>query len=522
MIGEKEMKKYNVFKIFMIITMFLTSIATVISPFLINIWIKNNENIDKSKIFLILILIIFSIAINILITWIREIFAKEFNKNNFKMYLKKFYKLEYDYILESGPMSLLERMIMGVNSLYTYLVSDVVMIYSRVISIGIILLIVFFQDKIIFLLFLSLIPIYYLSFKLLNKSLLHKSKQLQEISSKMWGDILSVLEKTDYIKQLSDKRYIDKIIDQKIEKVYKKQSNLNAFAQSITVFITGISTLFQTMIIIYSVLISLESGKFFNTILISIILPLFINSLSQITNSNVSKRDFKVSNDYFNSWKNFYEKSGKKDLAHINNISFDISTISISNKTFDIDLKDDFSKGDIVWVNGKSGSGKSSLLKLIVRFRDENSIYINKTDIREYDIDQLRDKIEYISQNIAIVNASLRENLFLDQKYSTEKEEKMKKDVLLNSILKNKTFDSIITANASNLSSGEKQKIALVRALYKNTDILILDEITSGIDIETSKLIYDRIKEISRDKIIFIVSHQALDENLYNKKIEIE
>lgn len=84
------------------------------------------------------------------------------------------------------------------------------------------------------------------------------------------------------------------------------------------------------------------------------------------------------------------------------------------------------------------------------------------------------------------------------------------KDPILRTILQTKTMDSQINENGTNLSGGEKQKIALARALYDEVDILILDEVTSNIDKESASDIYQRIVEIHYNKIIFIISHDEL------------
>lgn len=133
----------------------------------------------------------------------------------------------------------------------------------------------------------------------------------------------------------------------------------------------------------------------------------------------------------------------------------------------------------------------------------------------------IRHNIDYISQNIPIIKGSLRDNLFLDIPYSKEIEQQMLEDKLLSSILKSKDMDSQITEGAGNLSGGEKQKIVVMRALYKNPQILILDEISSGLDENIAKEIYDRIFEKMKDDIVFVISHNNIHEKYINRIIEL-
>ena len=82
-------------------------------------------------------------------------------------------------------------------------------------------------------------------------------------------------------------------------------------------------------------------------------------------------------------------------------------------------------------------------------------------------------------------------------------------------------MDSPITEGAGNLSGGEKQKIVVMRALYKNPQVLILDEITSGLDESTANEIYDRIFEKMKNGIVFVISHNNIHEKYINRIVEL-
>lgn len=178
-------------------------------------------------------------------------------------------------------------------------------------------------------------------------------------------------------------------------------------------------------------------------------------------------------------------------------------------------------KGDIVWVQGKSGSGKSSLMKQLVKFREPAGISINNKPISSISNSCLRSLIDYIPQNNSIINGTIRDNLFLNKKYSIETEDNLKKSELLTSIFQNKNFDTMIMDMGANLSGGEKQKLALARSLYSDAEVLIFDEVTANIDSESTALILNTIKSTCKNKIVFIISHEALPENYADKIIRI-
>jgi subfamily B ATP-binding cassette protein MsbA len=520
--SKMHIEGYRKFTILMVAIVLISSVFSLISPILINYWSNIGQEITNEEILILLGVMILATGTKIVLTYFREKFAKEFNKKNFKNYLSQYYKLDYDYITEQGPMTLMERMIIGVNSIYQYLTGDAIQIYSNILILLGILTIVFLQNKLIFLILFLLIPLHYFGYKHLNKELSERSKELQEISSTRWRDILSILNQTDYIKQLGDYQHINKIIDLNLEEIYKAQSKVNVYAQSSSALISGISNVAQTMIMVLTILRGLESNNYMSILLISVLIPLFNQSLQGITNSNLNRRDFDISNSFFSTWKSHLETEGSVNLKEINSLEINLDEMRIGDHHKKMNLNERYLPGDFIWVKGDSGTGKSTLLKLIPRFRSVDGILINGRKINEYTLESLRNRIEYLSQNVPIIKGTLRDNLFLDIPYSSKIEEEMKKDPLLASIFKNKTMDSIITEGAGNLSGGEKQKIAVARILYKDVDLLLLDEITSGIDEETAKEIYDRIFEKMKNKIVFVISHNDLPSKYTNKIIEIK
>jgi len=109
--------------------------------------------------------------------------------------------------------------------------------------------------------------------------------------------------------------------------------------------------------------------------------------------------------------------------------------------------------------------------------------------------------------------------LFLGKVYSKAIEDEMRNDPILSSILASKEMDTQILADGANLSGGEKQKIAIARALYNNASVLLLDEITSNIDNASEMEIYDRLTTNCSDKIVFIISHEPLRQEYFNKTL---
>ena len=120
---------------------------------------------------------------------------------------------------------------------------------------------------------------------------------------------------------------------------------------------------------------------------------------------------------------------------------------------------------------------------------------------------------------MSIIKGSVRDNLLFGKEYLGIEDAQLQKISLLSSVLSNKTLDDEILEGGANLSGGEKQKIAIVRALLSDPEILILDEVCSNIDRQTSDEIYDMLKSEKERRITIIISHDDLPEDFVNVDI---
>lgn len=516
-------KSYSNFLKIMFFIVFISSLAALSTPIIFSYWSFKKEPLTVKVAIIVMVIMCISILLEALLSLVREHFSKEFNRNNFLMMLRNYFKLRYDYVVEEGSHNLMERMIIYVNSIYNYMTGDYINVLSTALITVSILMISLIYDVKIFLIFIVVIPINYFGYKLLNKKLSEESKILQSVCANNWQAILSVMNQVDYIKQLGNHDNLVDKINPLLKEIYSTMSKVNIVAQSSSIILRGINTLAQTLIMLFVVLsYANNEGSAVTVIIMTILVPMYFTNLKNISTLSLNKRELKASEDFFEKWKNEYEQSGKEISGEINSIKIDIDELSINNNVLSKNIKETFNKGDVVWIRGKSGKGKSTLLKLIPKFRTVDSIYINGKNIKEYDTYELRNKICYLSQEVPIINASLRDNIFLNLKYDKNIEKKILEEPILESILRNKSLDDIIDPKGSVLSGGEKQKIAVIRAIYDSNEVLILDEITSNIDRESALDIYDRLMELKKDKIIFIVSHDTLPERVSNKIVDLD
>lgn len=200
----------------------------------------------------------------------------------------------------------------------------------------------------------------------------------------------------------------------------------------------------------------------------------------------------------------------------------DFSTMEFKNFSFyypeekEASLKDisfKLNKGETLGIVGKSGSGKSTLVKQILRFYnfDKNKVFINNIPYEEYDITSVRSKFGYVSQENILLSKTVRENILFGS--VSEDDERIinvikKADFYKDIQNLEKGLDTVVGERGLGLSGGQKQRISLARALYRNPEILVLDDSFSAIDANTESKIINSLKENRKNRTNIIISHR--------------
>jgi ATP-binding cassette subfamily B protein len=183
--------------------------------------------------------------------------------------------------------------------------------------------------------------------------------------------------------------------------------------------------------------------------------------------------------------------------------------------------------GEKVALVGATGSGKSTVIKLIPRFYDpqEGCILIDGVDIRDVKISSLRRNIGIVHQDVFLFPTTIRENIAYGKPNATQDEiERAAKAARIHDFITSlpKGYDTVIGERGVTLSGGQRQRLAIARALLVNPSILILDDSTSSVDVETEKEIYESLKELVKNKTVFIVTQRLSTLKLSERIIVIE
>ena len=169
--------------------------------------------------------------------------------------------------------------------------------------------------------------------------------------------------------------------------------------------------------------------------------------------------------------------------------------------------------GQTIAFVGNSGGGKSTLVNLLPRFYDVTTgkIEIDGIDIKELDIDSLRDNIAIVFQDNFLFGGTIRDNIILGKENATEEEiNNAIKCACLDEFISSldKGLDTQIGERGVLLSGGQKQRIAIARAFIKNAPIVILDEATSALDNKSEAIVQQAIENLMADRTVFIIAHR--------------
>lgn len=206
-------------------------------------------------------------------------------------------------------------------------------------------------------------------------------------------------------------------------------------------------------------------------------------------------------------------------------VSFDHVSLKYKNSSQDslTDITFDVKRGETIGIIGGTGSGKSSLVNMLPRFYDYTGgqLKIDGIDVKDYAVDDLRNKIGVVMQRAVLFKGTIRENLkwgnpdASDADLMEALETAQAADVVQG---KKNGLDSLVSQGGKNFSGGQKQRLTIARALVRKPEILILDDSTSALDYATDAALRKAIRDMKNSPTLFIVSQRAAS-ILYADKI---
>ena len=413
--------------------------------------------------------------------------------------------------------SVVSRITSDVNQIRTFFVSTFVQILIIVLKIIFSYIVLFYVDVRFGLFMLALFPIMFIVLKIYNKLSIDSIKGYRRKFSQSNGIINENYQNLEIIKAFNKEKESIEDWNKHNEERYKYWKKLNLVDSLLLHNITGVFR-----IVIFIGIVYYYSYSHFNNVYgITLgMVYLFINYTTDII-YRIADFTMGISN-YIRAQgaainiqeilKLEVEEDNHNDITEDDfrgNIKFEDVYFSYKDDFYVLrDLNLEIKENQTVAFVGHTGSGKSTIMNLIVKFYSatKGDVLINGRNINDYSKEYLREKTAIVLQDSFLFEGTLLENI------TTSNDEKIARKALSrvggNFILENRSLDSNVKVGGSNFSTGEKQLICLARALAKDPKILILDESTANIDSETEQNVSRAIEELKQGRTTLIIAHR--------------
>lgn len=207
------------------------------------------------------------------------------------------------------------------------------------------------------------------------------------------------------------------------------------------------------------------------------------------------------------------ENEGNEEgSVEFKDVSFSYPGSSGEEVLSNINLK--INKGEKIGILGSTGCGKSSLVNLITRFYDTTSgeVYVDGKNVKDYTFDSLRSKVALVLQKSELYSGTIKENICWGKKDATMEEIEFatqiaQADTFIKSF--NDGYDTYVAEKGASLSGGQKQRISIARALIKKPEVLIFDDSTSALDLQTEANLYNALNENLKDMTIITIAQRV-------------
>ena len=413
--------------------------------------------------------------------------------------------------------SVVSRITSDVNQIRTFFVSTFVQILIIALKIIFSYAVLFYVDVRFGLFMLALFPGMFVVLKIYNKLSIDSIKGYRRKFSQSNGIINENYQNLEIIKAFNKEKESIEDWNKHNKERYKYWKKLNLVDSLLLHNITGVFR-----IVIFIGIVYYYSYSHFNNVYgITLgMVYLFINYTTDII-YRIADFTMGISN-YIRAQgaainiqeilKLEVEEDNHKDITKDDfrgNIKFEDVYFSYKDDFYVLrDLNLEIKENQTVAFVGHTGSGKSTIMNLIVKFYSatKGNVLINGRNINDYSKEYLREKTAIVLQDSFLFEGTLLENI------TTSNNEKIAKEALSrvggDFILENRSLDSRVEVGGNNFSTGEKQLICLARALAKDPKILILDESTANIDSETEQNVSRAIEELKQGRTTLIIAHR--------------
>jgi len=527
------LKDYKLKLIITFICAVISTSFTVISPVLIGkatttiydgltLLYKNQGTIDLNMLFNLLILASILYIISAIFTYLQSWFLTQISTNISyslrKRLIEKVNSLALKDVDEKKRGDILSRITNDVDSLQTGITSTFIQFMTAIITIVGVFIMMLSINVILTLITVVLIPIAVLIMSFVIK----RSQRYYKEQLNYKGQVNAHIEETfggqDIIRVFNQEEDSIKSFKQDNNKMYEYEWKSQFYSSLLGPIMNFISNLEYVVIAVIGAIFVLQKAIMVGDILAFFqYIQNFTQPIQQITRViNLVQTALAATERIFE----FLELEEEDDSATLiiddiyDAIIFENVKFAYEDEDYvinDLTLKAD--KGEKIAIVGHTGAGKSTIVKLLMRFYDINSgeIKIDNVNIEEINKNSLRSMVGMVLQDTWLFNGTIRENIRYGNLDASDSEvEQAARIAYADDFIKQLPdgYDTILNEDTDNISIGQKQLLTIARTVLSDKKILILDEATSSVDTRTEKLIQDAMDKLMENKTSFIIAHR--------------
>jgi ABC-type bacteriocin/lantibiotic exporter with double-glycine peptidase domain len=510
-------KKYREKARNMLILFLIMEITLLIQPFALrylidDVMMQNNFSLLSPMITLYLTLIIGYIVLNFFGNYYIMGYSANVIKNEQLILYDKLQKAP-STIIDFKIGDILARLTSDLQEISNFLTMTKPSIIINIIQFIRVSFILFIFNWQLMLLTYATIPIYFWILQHFKTQLMKSSKEERKEYSKVMESLREKIENLNTIKLYKKEVFFQQKVREDIEKWSEKKNQFAWNNISLNRGLTFVSTIMTPIILgfggyrVMKGILTLGTLIAFLSISQGLYGPLNLISgqLAALQRADtLSQRFFEILDLPEEESDGIYSFPKDYNIEY-NNVSFTYKDELVLK---DINLFID--KNEKIAIVGTSGSGKSTMMNLLVRLHEPTSgeILLDNKNLKDYNLQEIREHIKLVRGNDPLFNMTVKENIMLGDEFSEEEFNKAVKKAKVDKFIDplDEGYDTIVGKRGSKLSDGQRERVAIARALIRNPKVLILDEATSGVDSQTEEEIFEELKEY--DMTLIIISHR--------------
>ena len=524
---KKDIRKYQILSIILYL---LVQIISLITPLLIGFVIDEyipNKEINKIIFGVILFVSIplISVSLQSLYNYLIIKFGRKKGNDIAIEIMRKMIYQDNSYFDRENSLELLSYSSKEAVGYVNFYINDMSKLYVNVIISVVIFVVLLFLNPYLALIQLLYIPLTIFPVKKMMKNIELEVTQIVTKNAEINQTKGDVFKSIEFIK-------LNRLEEKKLEEVKNKNNFINKIwgkvaaldttsgiwsSGFVTVLFTGITFIIGALFIVLETY-DLKIGELVSIITYCGLLYSNVNVIIQ-SNINKKKKDAEYSKlfSYLELNDEIEENTNKKEFKLHNSIDFIDCNFKYNDETIALkNINLTIQKGKWTGIIGKSGSGKSTLLDLITKlYRVSNSqILVDGIDINKIDTFSIREKVTKVTQDIILFPGTIEDNMKLINDKITEKEiievlDFVELNDYINSLPKGIKTD--VGEAGKLMSGGEKQRLSIAMGLIRGNKILLLDEVTSALDIKTEEKIVDNLKKLVNEGYTIVSISHKLD-----------